>query len=1105
MLTKEEIQDLCYPTTYRKGIDLYERNRILSFDYSVDEELDYIDAFVAGSGYNSYSVTVVYDIEEEELKTASCECPAYHNYGGLCKHLVAVLLKYIHLEKEEEFEGYNSLYTNEFYKQVLRSYEELNKPELPIRGFGAYENLRRRTDPELYDLLGNHAATQFKPLLNGVNNGTIRLETVLHVVDDGITLELRVGYSRMYIVKDIYAFYHRMARGENYAYGKGLEFVHTYRAFTEDIRPMVECVYQILEKEIYKMEDISSQDRGIPIEIDDVVELISRTDKNTMTVLMHGYEKEYPVVYEDVPRQMSIQGMPDGIQIDVERRASHIGKVYYLYIYNDALYIVPINRIQEIREFLLAIERYQNFHLFIEQVDVVAFQRHLLPKLEKHYAIEYIDYEPEAKLAEEVSFKFYLDAPTKDRIHCKVVAVYGDEEVSLFEPTKAEIRDKVSEDRLNAAVSPYFTDYDEATKELYIEGSEERLYQFLTDGLSELDGYGDVYLTDKIKRIHVLSHVPVKVGVSIESQLLELTVTSERLDRDQLEEILNHYNPRKKYYRLKDGQFVSMESTHLGQLYELKEGLGISGEALLKEQVQIPKYRALYVEAALKGDSQLATVRHQTFKALIREMTTIFDSDVELPSRLQATLRGYQEDGFRWIKALKRHGFGGILADDMGLGKTLQVISFLLSEAQERKEQGETIGRSLVICPSSLVYNWAKECERFAPDLHVTMISGDPKERRQRIKEASQGDVLITSYDLLKRDLKHYEAYTFAHEIIDEGQFIKNQNTQVAKAVKGINAEFRLALTGTPIENRLSELWSLFDYLMPGFLYSYRQFKRDFETPIVSMEDHKRSNRLKQMIQPFVLRRLKRDVLKDLPDKIEENILVEMGDKQKALYDAHVMRLKESLAQQSQEEFNAGKMKVFAALTRLRQLCCDPRLIYENYEGTSAKIDMCMELIHEAVQGGHKVLLFSQFTSLFEGLHTRMDHENISYMTLTGKTSKAKRAQLVDAFNRDDTSVFCISLKAGGTGLNLTSADIVIHFDPWWNIAVMNQATDRAHRIGQEQVVNVYNLIARGSIEERMISLQEAKRQLADEMLSGDGVKASAFDKEALLEMLQEA
>ena len=464
-------------------------------------------------------------------------------------------------------------------------------------------------------------------------------------------------------------------------------------------------------------------------------------------------------------------------------------------------------------------------------------------------------------------------------------------------------------------------------------------------------------------------------------------------------------------------------------------------------------------------------------------------------------------------------GFGGILADDMGLGKTLQVIAVLLADRLERDAEGtgsrditgdypdkDTAGESscaaLIVTPASLVYNWREEFTRFAPQLDVCMITGTKAERKKKLESCSQHDILITSYDLLKRDIQEYEGKTFRYQVIDEAQSIKNHTTAAAKAVKVVNSRSRFALTGTPIENRLSELWSIFDYLMPGFLYSYDRFRRELEHPVSRNKDEVALEKLRRMVEPFILRRLKSDVLRDLPDKIEEVQYVAFEKHQQQLYDGQALRMKSMLESQSDENFMKSRMQILAELTRIRQICCDPAICFQDYSGGSAKREACMELVRSAADGGHKMLIFSQFTSVFELLEADLDREKLSYYKITGATRKEERIELVRRFNEDDTPVFLISLKAGGTGLNLTGADIVVHYDPWWNIAAQNQATDRAHRIGQEKTVSVYKLIVKGSIEEKILKLQEDKKALADEILSGETGGLMTMSREDLMELL---
>ena len=471
------------------------------------------------------------------------------------------------------------------------------------------------------------------------------------------------------------------------------------------------------------------------------------------------------------------------------------------------------------------------------------------------------------------------------------------------------------------------------------------------------------------------------------------------------------------------------------------------------------------------------------------------DSEYTPPVSLQKVLRKYQRDGYRWLRTLDGYGMGGILADDMGLGKTVQVLSYLLA----LREQGGNPLPSLIVCPASLVLNWAEECQKFTPELNCVVVDGDAAHRAQLAEQWDGADVVVTSYDLLRRDETLYENQKFYACILDEAQAIKNHTTQKYKAVCGVNSRVRFALTGTPVENRLGELWSIFSFLMPGYLPPYKSFCSRFEKPITQENDPAAVRRLNQLTGPFILRRMKSEVLKELPPKTENVYRIELEEEQRKLYLAAVVDAREKLRAAKPED----KMAVFAVLMRLREICCDPRLIADNWTGGSAKLDACIELVTSAVESGHRILLFSQFTSMLELLAKRLDAEGVSHFTLQGSTPKPVRAELVRRFNGGEASVFLISLRAGGTGLNLTAADIVIHYDPWWNVAAQNQATDRAYRIGQQNPVQVYKLIAQDTIEEKIVELQQAKQDLAETVTGSADGAILRMKPEELLNLLE--
>lgn len=417
-------------------------------------------------------------------------------------------------------------------------------------------------------------------------------------------------------------------------------------------------------------------------------------------------------------------------------------------------------------------------------------------------------------------------------------------------------------------------------------------------------------------------------------------------------------------------------------------------------------------------------------------------------------------------------------------GKTIQMLSVIVDYVQNNKNRKA----SLVVSPSSLTLNWQNEAQKFAQGLKTLVINGTLTERKRKIEEIEQYDLVITSYDLLKRDIELYikKDYHFRYIIADEAQYLKNSNTQNAKSIKKVKADTRYALTGTPIENSLSELWSIFDFIMPGYLFNYKYFKTTYETPIIKDEDKKAMEKLRMLIEPFILRRNKKEVLTELPDKTITVLNNEMGEEQKRIYLTYLAQVKQEIAEKIElDGYEKSHMQILAALTRLRQICCHPSLFIQNYKDTSSKLEQCMEILQDATSSGHKILLFSGYTSMLEIIEKELKQKNITYFKLTGSTKVEERIELAEEFNKNpDIKVFLISLKAGGTGLNLTGADIVVHYDPWWNLSTENQATDRAYRIGQKNNVQVYKLITKNSIEEKIYELQQKKAELVDNMLS---------------------
>lgn len=1106
MLTRNMLQREAGDTIYQRGLELYENGYVRDLSVKNGELRDSVRAQVQGSGHLVYNVRLIYSWDRDFVEEYACECAAYRNYAGMCKHCAAAALGYIDYCEDRTIAG------------LLRP--ETGKGERLIRSSVSEKNrmTRSQTSPALAKLLQKKVLKRTLPIMDTVCYGRVLLIPELKRSDSGTSLAFSIGTEDgyKYVLKDVFAFVRALEQNESFPYGRKLSFVHTREAFAEESRTLVDFVRDWVEnnRERYTrsysrygyFNDYAhgAQLREMPLSEFQLEDFINVMDKRAFRGEINGQaETLWQETADRLPRVLTVRGGGDGLYVSVSLWDSCRGKKDTFYFAEGKIYRISRAEEDAVQDFLDCFRDNRTGHsLFVADRDVPAFCRDMLPALEQAFTPNYISFHKEDYGVREVSFQIYLDAPGKDYYTCKLYAVYGEEKYDLFKSAKLDTnRDTVKEIQVGQQVKRYFSEYNEAAGEMAIRDDEDMVYELLTRGIPEFQSLGEVFISEALKLVKVSPAPRPVVGVSLSGDLLELRMTAQDLSMEQLQEILTRYNRKKKFFRLKNGDFINMEGEAIGALLELKEGLGLSAGQIKSGRIELPKYRALYLDAEAKEWIALGMERNREFKSLIRNMKTVEDNDFELPASLDGVLREYQKKGFLWLRTLKHNGFGGILADDMGLGKTLQVIALLLSAAMEKGEEGQPL--ALVVCPASLVYNWNSEINRFAPELPVKMVVGNVQERQNLLEGCGAGEVLVTSYDLLKRDLELYRSLNFTTQIIDEAQYIKNYNTQAARAVKEIKAGFKLALTGTPIENRLSELWSIFDYLMPGYLYSYTHFRDSYETPIVQEQDETARKRLQKMIRPFVLRRLKKDVLTDLPDKLEENMYARLEGEQQELYNAHVERLRLSLDEKSEEEFKKGKIRILAELTKLRQLCCDPELLYENYTGGSAKTQLCMDIVRNAVSGGHKILLFSQFTTMLERICREFRKENISHYVLTGATGKEERRNLVESFQSDDTSVFCISLRAGGTGLNLTAADIVIHYDPWWNLAVQNQATDRTHRIGQENVVSVYKLIAKDTIEEKIMRLQEKKRELADQLLNAEEVGSGSFSREELLELLQ--
>jgi len=987
------------------------------------------------------------------------------------------------------------------------------------------------TDKTAAYLLSSFAQQHMREVVAEATDSTenMSIEAKLVKKSTGLTLTFKYGTKKKYVLKDLPMFCENVHNSATAVYGTNTELNHNLANFDEKSKKWYYFIDQAVQEEIelqrrvndslrYYYGSVRSKkisalelhgwraDSFYELAKDRGIEYEDRSKLDTTSAILSTCEKNPKVTMNIQKVKFRDNAELHGVTVTCMMPELFYGIKNAYYIEENKLCKADENFVHAIAP----LTRYAKEGVLTFQIGrskLTDFYYSFLPQLEEFVTVQEENAEEIHEiLPPEASFVFFLDT-NKQNITCHVEAHYGEEICSVMDAINPDVdRARIknfrieSREREIALLVRQFLPYIDFNMDVFhCNGDEDLIYEVLNRGVDELTQLGEVRCTKSFKNLNIVRKLRMSVGVSLSNNLLDLEITSEDVDRAELLDILKGYKVNKKYYRLKNGDYLNVEDENFQMLKELVETMHLSPKEFIKGKLHLPVYRTLYLDKLLEEKDGIYTKRNTEFRKMVKNFKTVSDADFVEPETLSHVMRNYQKNGFKWMKLLGMSQFGGILADDMGLGKTLQAIAVLLSA----KEEGQK-GTSLVVAPSSLVFNWGEEFARFAPSLVVDLVTGDQKERQEKLEHYADKDVLVTSYDMLKRDISFYEEKEFFYEIIDEAQYIKNYTTAAAKAVKVINSRNRLALTGTPIENRLSELWSIFDYLMPGFLYSYEDFKKNIEAPVVKNDSKEAMERLQRMVGPFIMRRLKNQVLKDLPDKLEEIRYVKFDSVQQKTYDAQVVHMQEMLASQNPEEFNKNKLRVLAELTRIRQICCDPSLCFENYKGESAKLESCLELIQSAMDSGHKMLLFSQFTSMLEILEKRLKAQNIPYYVITGATSKEKRLQLVKAFNADDTPVFLISLKAGGVGLNLTGADVVIHYDPWWNIAVQNQATDRAHRIGQTKKVTVYKLIVRHSIEEKIQKLQESKKDLAEQVMSGETGQLGSMTREELLELLKD-
>lgn len=1063
---------------------------------------------------------------DSEIENLSCTCDDYKKSYCSCKHIIATLKEFINNPDYVRIFAGNHDYNNKI--KIEEKEDSLENYKVFNQAVKEFYNLNGENDDDENSVKIVEKNLHIEPkIINSKFNNTLKLE-------------IKIGDKQLYKVKSLPEFYDRFLNREKYKYGARLEFVHTRDKFVDEDRKILDFVLKYAEIIKYANESSTGYDYYTKRLGEDAI-VISNTGldeffealENRAVLIENQYSTDSVVFVPAEPdikfklQEIGLKEYKITTNIDIYDYTIYNGRKYTYLLLKNKLYRCS-NRYKNTVIKLLEIFR-RNFakEIILPEGQLTNFFSIIEPNIKNNLDIEEEQYKKIKKyIPAELYAKLFLDYNEKNYLIADIKFIYDDIEINPLENKKNEeilSRNTIKETKLlNMFVKNGFM-LDQMNNRLIL-ANDDKIYDFLTNDINMYMQNFEVLVSDRFKEKEIKNSNVVNLGVKIENNLLDIDFTNLDFDATELQKIMQQYRLKKKYYRLKNGSFVNLEENEAVKfISNITEDIDVDYSRINNNSLQLPMYRALYLDKILEKNTSIHAVKDENYKKLISDMDAKeLEGNIKLPKSLNATLRGYQSVGIQWLQMLDYYGLGGILADDMGLGKTVQILCVICSyleensnkdgvnsnqEQEENNQIKEKKKPTLVVCPSSLCLNWQNEIEKFTKSITSIVIHGTLEERKRQIANIQNYNIAITSYELLKRDIDEYKEhnYQFKYVIADEAQYIKNNNTQNAKAIKNISAETRFALTGTPIENSLSELWSIFDFIMPGYLFGYRKYKELYETPIVKENDEKAMLKLKKLIEPFVLRRIKGEVLKELPDKMVTVLNSQMTEEQEKIYLSYLSQAKTNAIQEIKENgIEKSQIKILALLTRLRQICCHPSLFIDNYNGDSGKLSQCIEIIKDGIQSGHKILLFSGYTTMFEIIEKELKKEGIEYLKLTGQTKVSDRMNLVDEFNNNpDKKLFLISLKAGGTGLNLIGADMVIHYDPWWNLSAENQATDRTYRIGQKRNVQVYKLITKNSIEEKIYDLQKRKEILIDSMLSTNQTFISKLSKEDIMSLFE--
>lgn len=1020
---------MCGNVSFKRGEAFYRANKVEIQKYSSDT----CEAIVR-AGENFFV-----QIERDDiggLKT-SCSCPKLASFQKDCQHIAAVLLAIQEkqqngsISKSELAEGLLSIFQDQPKRTAGHQHYFEDRQELPI---------------------------EFTCRPIGLAKG-----------QQLIGIEIQIEKLPVINIKD---FLENVRKGNK----SNLSLLFTYD-------PTIQCFQREADEIIQELININRNNFQTESELEKNILILPPSDWEHLVPLLtgkpfvkihyHGIEFDSLILSKDsLPFRFSFRA---GEKNDYMLSITGLNEVDVLEAYSTVLdreRIFLLNpsdckRLVNLKEML---EASGTNYIPIPKDQILFFMEKILPGLKKLGTVHVEESVASRLHTTPLVAKLYLDR-VSNRLLAGLEFQYGKLVINPLENEKQHeastvVRDMKKENMIIQLIEESgFAKTDEG----YFLHNEELEYDFLYYVVPKLQQLTQIYATTSVRNRIFKSSAPPNIKVKVKKERtnwLEFKFDLGGIPETEIKDVLHALEEKRKYYRLKNGSLYSLETRELEEINRFLHELPIQYEDI-ENEFELPMLKGIsFLDSFLEKDMFSP---EESFHTFLNKLTNLNESNFEVPSELDDILREYQKHGFQWMKTLASYGFGGILADDMGLGKTLQSIAYIQSVLPEIREEKKP---ALIVCPSSVSYNWLSEFTKFTPNIEAIVLDGDKKERQRIQRNLSEIDVIIISYTLLRKDLPWFEKEAFHTVFFDEAQAFKNPTTQTSKAVKKIKARHRFALTGTPVENSIEELWSIFYVVFPELfkgLKNYANLTR---------------KQISRRTQPFLLRRMKEDVLGELPEKIELQEYVDLHPEQKKLYAAYLAKLRhDTLKHLNKETIRKNRIKILAGLTRLRQICCHPSLFVDRYQGGSAKFDKLLQMVEEAKLSGRRVLIFSQFTKMLDLIGGELASKGYPFFYLDGQTPSEERVEMCNRFNQGENNFFLISLKAGGTGLNLTGADTVILYDIWWNPAVEDQAADRAYRMGQENTVKVIKLITKGTIEEKMDELQEKKRKLIEEII----------------------